>query len=63
MVVTPEGMVCPTEQMGLFQVSPRALALWLVSLPNPRVFLSHAEWLGLDTGWWTGKWLFLDAWL
>ena len=42
-VVTREGMVGLTEQMGHFQLSPRALALWLVTLLNPRVFLSHAE--------------------
>lgn len=63
--MTREGMVGLTEQMGHFQLSPRALALWLVTLPTPCVFLSHAEWLGLDTEVVDSKvasLLFLDAW-
>lgn len=63
--MTREGMVGPTEQMGHFHLSPRALALWLITLPNSCVFLSHAEWLGLDTevvDWKVASLLFLDAW-
>lgn len=35
-------MVGPTERMEHFQLSPGALASWLVTLPTPHVFLGRA---------------------